>query len=113
MNKKLFYVAAALIVIFSAAAVVINVSAAQPVPNAAGNVDAVQCDTSTRVPGDINGDKRVTNADLTRLMKYLAGESVQVNKDALDVNGDGRVNNRDLLRLMKHLADPDVEIYGG
>lgn len=60
--------------------------------------------------GDINGDDAVNNKDLTRLMKYLAGEDVVVVEDALDVNGDGTVNNKDLTRLMKYLAGEDVEI---
>ena len=58
------------------------------------------------VPGDINGDNVVNNKDLNRLMKYLAGEDIEVNEPALDVNGDNAVNNR----LMKYLAGYDVEI---
>lgn len=61
--------------------------------------------------GDINGDGVVNNKDLTRLMKYLAGEDVVVNEAALDINGDGTVNNKDLTRLMKYLAGESVEIY--
>ena len=62
-------------------------------------------------PGDINGDNKVNNKDLTRLMKYLAGDAVTVSSDALDVNGDGKVNNKDLTRLMKYLAGDNVSIY--
>ena len=62
-------------------------------------------------PGDINGDGSVNNKDLTRLMKYLAGEDVTFNEAALDVNGDGNVNNKDLTRLMKNLAGEDVAIF--
>ena len=66
--------------------------------------------TPTHIPGDINEDNAVNNKDLTRLMKYLAGEDVVVNQDALDVNGDGSINNKDLTRLMKYLAGEDVVI---
>ena len=62
-------------------------------------------------PGDINGDGIVNNKDLTRLMKYLAGENVTVVEAALDINGDGVVNNKDLTRLMKYLAGEGVNIY--
>ena len=62
-------------------------------------------------PGDINGDGSVNNKDLTRLMKYLAGEDVDVVEEALDVNNDGSINNKDLTRLMKFLAGEDVNIY--
>ena len=61
--------------------------------------------------GDINGDGVVNNKDLTRLMKYLAGEDAAVTDALLDVNGDGMVNNKDLTRLMKYLAGENVEIY--
>ncbi|MGN0443692.1 MAG: Ig-like domain-containing protein [Acutalibacteraceae bacterium] len=62
------------------------------------------------IPGDINNDGAVNNKDLTRLMKYLSGEEVEVVENALDVNGDGNINNKDLTRLMKYLAGEDVEL---
>ena len=62
-------------------------------------------------PGDINGDGVLNSKDLTRLMKYLAGEDVAVEVSVLDVNGDGVVNNKDLTRLMKYLAGEDVQIF--
>ena len=65
---------------------------------------------TTHTPGDINGDGSVNNKDLTRLMKYIAGENVEVVEAALDVNGDGTVNNKDLTRLMKYLAGAEVAI---
>ena len=55
--------------------------------------------------GDINGDGIVNNKDLTRLMKYLAGEDVVVVTQVTDVNGDGIINVKDLTRLMKKLAE--------
>lgn len=61
--------------------------------------------------GDINGDGKVNNKDITRLFQYLANWSVSVNQDVLDVNGDGKVNNKDITRLMQYLANWDVKIY--
>ncbi len=65
-----------------------------------------------RLPGDINGDGKVNNKDVTRLQKYLEGEEeVEVVEFNLDVNGDGKVNNKDLTRLQKYLKGDEVEIH--
>lgn len=53
--------------------------------------------------GDINGDGKVNSKDLTRLMKHIAGEKVELSGSA-DINGDGKVNSKDLTRLMKNIA---------
>ena len=59
--------------------------------------------------GDINNDGTVNSKDLTRLMKYIAGEKVEAY--GVDLNGDGKENAKDLTRLMKYIADPSsVEI---
>ncbi len=62
------------------------------------------------VPGDCNGDGKVTKADLLRLQKYLAGWDVEIDKAAADCNGDGKVTKADLLRLQKYLAGWDVKL---
>lgn len=73
-----------------------------------GQVTVVSC-----VPGDINGDQKVNNKDITRMFQYLANWDVEVNENALDTNGDGNVNNKDLTRLFQYLANWDVEIHCG
>ncbi len=60
--------------------------------------------------GDINGDGTVNNKDLTRLLKHIAGEDVEVVAQTLDTNGDGTINNKDLTRLLKYIAGEDVEL---
>ena len=64
-----------------------------------------------RLPGDINGDGKLNNKDVTRLQKHLKGDEVEINVAALDVNGDGKVNNKDLTRLQKYLKGDEVEIH--
>ncbi|MBQ7474846.1 MAG: dockerin type I repeat-containing protein [Clostridia bacterium] len=73
--------------------------------------EAIPVVVSTHFPGDINGDGKVNSKDLTRLLKYLSGENVEVVADALDVNGDGKLNSKDLTRLLKYLSGGDVAIY--
>lgn len=63
------------------------------------------------VPGDINGDKKVNNKDITRMFQHLANWGVSVNSSVLDVNGDGKINNKDITRLFQHLANWNVDIY--
>ena len=66
---------------------------------------------SSYIPGDINGDGKVNNKDVTRLMRYIKYKDVEVVEAALDVNGDGKINNKDVTRLMRHVKYKDVEIH--
>ena len=87
---------------------------------AAGQGTAVTAETTVdadttfyahwRLPGDINGDGKVNNKDVTRLQKYLKGDDVEVVAFNLDTNGDGNVNNKDLTRLQRYVKGVDVEI---
>lgn len=65
---------------------------------------AVETTSAGPIAGDINDDGTVNNKDLTRLMKYISGEDVEVVAVAVDTNGDGNVNNKDLTRLMKYIS---------
>ncbi len=55
------------------------------------------------VPGDVNGDGRVNNKDVTTLFKYINGENIYVINETKDVNGDGAVNNKDIMTLFRYI----------
>ena len=68
---------------------------------------------AAHLAGDINGDGKVNNKDLTRLAQYLTGRSLDYVEGSLDVNGDGRINNKDLTRLAQKLAGRNVQLFFG
>jgi hypothetical protein len=60
------------------------------------------------IAGDVNGDGKISRADLNRLNQYFAGWDVKIDEDASDVNGDGRLSRADLNRLNLYFAGWDV-----
>lgn len=58
--------------------------------------------------GDINGDGSVSLADVTLLLKHIAGWDVTIDNVAADTNGDGSISLADATLLMKYLANWDV-----
>jgi uncharacterized repeat protein (TIGR01451 family) len=69
-----------------------------------GNATSLTVNTNNAIYGDVNGDGKVKTNDLTRLKKYLAGVSVDIDQVGADANGDGKVKTNDLTRLKKYLA---------
>jgi len=61
-----------------------------------------------RLPGDVSGDKAVTDEDASLLLAYLAGNDVVIVERNANVNGDSVIDGRDALRLMKHLDGQDA-----
>ena len=62
------------------------------------------------VPGDINGSGKANADDANLLQKYVAGQNVQIDKDAADFNGDGKVDGKDVTLLMRYLAGWEVDL---
>lgn len=56
------------------------------------------------IPGDINGDGRVTAADEKRLRRFLSGANVSIETGNADMNGDGSIDLLDLMLLQKSLS---------
>ncbi len=57
--------------------------------------------------GDLDGDRILTNSDVTILIRYLSGWDIDA--DAVDVTGDGKINNRDAIALILALAEENQE----
>ena len=53
--------------------------------------------------GDVNGDGKIDNGDVTQLLHYLAGWSVSVNNKTADVNQDGAVNGKDVTAIKQYI----------
>ena len=55
--------------------------------------------TTSNIKGDVNGDGKVDNNDMTLLKEYIVGKTTSINKSNADVNGDGNINIVDLSQL--------------
>ena len=72
------------------------------------------------VPGDVNGDNRVTTKDTQLIRQLIAGgyettwaaAGITVNSSAADVNDDGRVNSKDTQLIRQVVAGGYTDEYG-
>ena len=64
---------------------------------------------SSCTPGDVNGDGKVTNADVIRLARSVIGLETlsDTQRSAADVTGDGKVTNADVIRLARFVIGLD------
>lgn len=60
--------------------------------------------TSSAKRGDVNGDTKIDQKDVTALIRYLAEYDTTIVISASDLNGDGSIDLLDLIRLRRHLA---------
>lgn len=59
----------------------------------------------TRIPGDVNGDGVVDQADLVALARFVAGIDNLADTDRADINGDGISSAADLTALARMLEE--------
>ena len=62
------------------------------------------------VLGDVNGDGKVTNADVLRIFRYIynATSYPMDTEAAADVNGDGKITNADVLRIFRYIYNAEL-----
>lgn len=58
---------------------------------------------SYKIIGDTNSDKNVDKADVAVILKYIIGESAEVDSDVFDCNDDGKVDITDVIAISKIL----------
>ena len=68
----------------------------------------------TGIPGDVNGDGKVSNADAILLYRFASGEDVPLDPEATDIDGNGLVDYEDVVALFRYVSGwANVEIgYG-
>lgn len=65
------------------------------------------------VGGDVNGDGKLANDDLSMLVSFLSRNNESVKIANLDVDNNGKVNNRDAILVAQALGGWDVDLYTG
>ena len=57
-----------------------------------------------RIPGDVDGDGKVTTKDSILIRRYLLGGwDVTINEDAADVDKDGKITVKDSILIRRYL----------
>ena len=62
------------------------------------------------VPGDVNGDGKITLKDAQTIIRYVAGWNGAIDADIADVNCDGEVNAKDVALILKYLCGWNVTL---
>ena len=61
------------------------------------------------IPGDMDGDRKLTNRDAIQLFRFVSNWNIDLSKVNTDLNGDGKTNNIDCIMLFRKVAGWDVE----
>ena len=65
---------------------------------------AFSVSASAPLPGDINGDGKVTVVDSIKILQYLANADVECVNSALDANGDNVIDGRDSTAILMNIV---------
>ena len=81
------------------------------------SVPAMADPTETKARGDVNGDKKVTIADITAMVSIIKGQDnatpFKFDHDAADLNKDGHVDDKDIRILAKIILTPKSGVEVG
>ena len=74
------------------------------------NGDEIADEKEIVVTGDMNGDGKINNRDVSMIVRYLVDKEVAslAQLTAIDVNGDGYVNNRDASMVSRYLVGKEI-----
>lgn len=64
----------------------------------------VEVDSNSALPGDVNGDGKVTSMDATLIRRNVAGFGNTIDQEAADVNNDGKVTSMDATLIRRNVA---------
>ena len=86
------------------------VAGESPVPS-----DSLVCADGTElvrilVPGDCSRDAAIDLADVSAMLKYIAGWDINICVPAADVDDGGKVNLADVTTLLKYIAGWDISL---
>lgn len=81
---------------------------ADPTPTPVPTPVATASPTTTKLPGDLNGDRVVDEKDAVCLMKNIVGAGELDGSANGNLNGDETTDLLDVIRLLRSLADDSV-----
>jgi hypothetical protein len=68
------------------------------------------CGEGLAMLGDVNGDGKINARDAMLALRYVAGEDVEADLDALDVDGNSKINARDAMLILRYVAG-EIDVF--